>query len=443
MHTKGKQRLNVVSDNTHLSVTEAVVQAAPGNGRKKVLRWIAGTFLLVAIGAVAVAGNLRGAVTAVRFQTQPVRLGNLEVTVTATGNLEATNQVEVGSELSGTITRMTADYNDTVSVNQPLAYLDDAKYTAAVMKSRAELASAEANYKETLATRNANEKTLKRYRITRDLTNGKLPSLETLEAAEADLERATAAVDAAAAAVNVAKASLSSNLTDLKRTVIYAPINGIVLSRDVEPGQTVAASLEAPVLYTLAEDLRHMELQVDVDEADVGQVREGQTATFSVDAYPERTFAARITQVRYGAETTDGVVTYKTVMSVENPELLLRPGMTATATITVLKIENAMLVPNAALRFRPPEPDNGRKDGRGVLASLMPGPPRHPAARRTTGEGGAPPHERRPCVWVLKDNLPMPVPVEKGETDGVSTVVTSGELQTGAQVIVNALSTDG
>ena len=230
-----------MSDNTHLSVTEAVVQAAPGNGRKKVLRWIAGTFLLVAIGAVAVAGNLRGAVTAVRFQTQPVRLGNLEVTVTATGNLEATNQVEVGSELSGTITRMTADYNDTVSVNQPLAYLDDAKYTAAVMKSRAELASAEANYKETLATRNANEKTLKRYRVTRDLTNGKLPSLETLEAAEADLERATAAVDAAAAAVNVAKASLSSNLTDLKRTVIYAPINGIVLSRDVEPGRGAGA----------------------------------------------------------------------------------------------------------------------------------------------------------------------------------------------------------
>lgn len=433
----------MVSDTMQFSVEEAVAQAASSNGRKRVLRWIAGICLLVAIGAVAVAGNLRGAVNTVRFQTQPVQMGNLEVTVTASGNLEATKQVEVGSELSCTITRMTADYNDTVSVNQPLAYLDDAKYKAAVMKSRAELASAEANHKEALATRNANEKTLNRYRITRDLTNGKLPSLESLETAEADLERAVAAADAAAAAVDVAKASLNANLTDLKKTVIYAPINGIVLSRDVEPGQTVAASLEAPVLYTLAEDLRHMELQVDVDEADVGQVCEGQTATFSVDAYPEKTFAARITQVRYGAENTDGVVTYKTVMSVENPDLLLRPGMTATATITVFSIENAMLVHNAALRFSPQKPDNGKKDGRGVLQSLMPGPPLHPAARRTTGEGGPRLHEKRPCVWVLKDNLPMPVPVDKGQTDGVSTVVTSNELQAGAQVILNALSTGG
>ncbi|MGD8835920.1 MAG: efflux RND transporter periplasmic adaptor subunit [Desulfobacteraceae bacterium] len=432
-----------MSDNMQLSVNEAVEQAAINNGRKRLIRWIAGIFLVVAIGAVAVAGNLRGGADPVRFQTEPVRSGNLEVTVTATGNLEATNQVDVGSELSGIILRMTADYNDTVTAGQPLVYLDDAKYKAAVMKSRAGLASAEAGYKEAVATRNANKKILHRYRVTHDLTNGKLPSVETLESAEADLERSVAAADAAAAAVDVATAELNSDLADLKKTVIYAPINGIVLSRDVEPGQTVAASLEAPVLYTLAEDLRHMELQVDVDEADVGQVRQGQVAAFSVDAYPERTFAARITQVRYGAETTDGVVTYKTVMRVENPDLLLRPGMTATATITVLKIENALLVPNAALRFSPVQPDTGKKSDRGVLESLMPGPPPHPGGRRPAGGGQAPPHEKRPCVWVLKDNHPMPVPVDRGQTDGVSSVVRSEQLQAGTRVIVSAMSAEG
>ncbi|BBO92760.1 efflux RND transporter periplasmic adaptor subunit [Desulfosarcina ovata] len=431
-----------------LSVQETMQQTATLGRRKRLKRWIVVGVLLLGAAMVIVFGKFRGAPDAVAFQTRPVQRGDLVITVTATGNLEATNEVEVGSELSGIIKSMTADYNDTVKAGQPLAYLDDAKYTAAVMKSKAEVASAQAAHKEAQATLKADLKKLQRYRKTRELTAGKLPSLEDLETAEADFERAEAALDSAAAAIAVAKASLKSDETDLAKTVIYSPINGVVLSRDVEPGQTVAASLEAPVLYTLAEDLRHMELQVDVDEADVGQVREGQTAHFSVDAYPERTFAARITQVRYGAEENDGVVTYTCMLSVDNADLLLLPGMTATANIVVEKVENRLLVPNTALRFTPPRPSGGpppgKGRGRGLLASLMPGPPRHPGARKS-GADGPPmaPDFDRPAVWVLRDGHPMPVPVEKGLSDGVLTAVTSDELQAGTPLIVSTVTTDG
>jgi HlyD family secretion protein len=184
-----------------------------------------------------------------------------------------------------------------------------------------------------------------------------------------------------------------------------------------------------------------MELQVDVDEADVGQVKEGQTASFTVDAYPERTFAARITQVRYGAETTDGVVTYKTVLSVANPDLLLRPGMTATADITVLNIEDALLVPNAALRFTPAESTGGGRETRGLLDSLLPRPPRRQRAK-TSAETGAPaPKAEQARVWILQENRPVPVAVEKIATDGAITAVTSADLHSGEDLIVNAITT--
>ncbi len=423
------------------TVEQTLGQATAANGRKKRRAWLAGGILLLIVAAAAVGILLRPSGKAVGFQTQPVQQGDLAVTVSATGNLEATNQVEVGSELSGTITRMTADYNDTVEARQPLAYLNDVQYEAAVLRSRAEVASARANYQEALATRDAAAKQLQRYRKTRELTNGKLPSLDDLEQAEAELKRSKAALAAAAAAITVAQANLKSDEADLAKTVIYAPISGVVLSRDVEPGQTVAASLEAPVLFVLAEDLRRMELQVDVDEADVGQVRENQTAAFTVDAYPDRTFAARITQVRYGAETTDGVVTYKAVLAVENPDLLLRPGMTATADITVLKTENTLLVPNAALRFTPAAPAAGEGKRRGLLSSLLPGPPRRPRAKKSAGTETAHANGKKARVWMLQGDRPRPVPVDIIATDGALTAVRSAELQPGMELIVNALNT--
>ncbi len=425
-----------------LSIDKMMSQMETTSGRRRRIAWIAGIILLLLLVALTMVWSVGGKDSPMRYETQPVRRGNLVITVTATGNLEATNQVEVGSELSGTITRMTADYNDNVTLGQPLAYIDDAKYSAAVMKSESEVAAARADHQEAVATQKAAEKKVRRYRMTRELTNGKLPSLEDLEAAEADLERSIAKVQSTAAAIESALANLRSNQTDLKRTVIYAPINGIVLSRDVEPGQTVAASLAAPVLYVLAEDLHHMELQVDVDEADVGQVMEGQPATFTVDAYPERTFEAQITQVRYGAETTDGVVTYKTVLRVENPDLLLRPGMTATADIIVKKVENTLLVPNAALRFSPPAAAAGGRRNQSLLDSLLPRPPHRQASKK--GSGGATPDagKMQAGVWILDKGRPVLIAVEKIATDSALTAVKSTQLQEGRELVVNAITTN-
>jgi HlyD family secretion protein len=430
--------LTPMSDKSQLSVNATMTQVAAAGRRKRLMRWGAALAAALVLTIVIVAWSLGSRSGAVSYQTQPVRRGDLAITVVATGALQATNQVQVGSELSGIIVSLKADYNDAVKVGQPLAYLDDSKYRAAVARSRAELAAAKANHKETLATRQAQEKKLARQRKTRELTENKLPSQEDLEQTEADLERAMAAVDAAAAAIDKALATLNSDETDLKKTVIYSPINGIVLSRDVEVGQTVAASLQAPVLFTLAEDLRHMELQVDVDEADVGQIQAGQSAEFTVDAYPDRNFEAQIIQVRYGAQTTEGVVTYKSVLRVENPELLLRPGMTATATIAVLTIEKTLLVPSAALRFAPAQPSQKAKRQGGLVGALMPRP-RFSRANRPAGEEDL--EKSKPAqVWILKENQPAAVAVKVDASDGAITAVTSPDLKEGLAVIVYAVT---
>ena len=415
--------------------SETVIEDTLGIGasetRSRLKRWTLWTGALVIIMAGVAAWRLKEEAPAAAYKTLPVTRGAIVVTVTATGRLAATNEVEVGSELSGTIKTVEVDYNDLVKEKQPLARLDDTRFKAAVMKSRAALASARAGLQQAKATRTEKEKLLARYRKTREITGGKLPSLENLEAAEAALARAVAEVAGAEASIDEARAALVEDETDLAKTVIYSPVNGIVLDRNVDPGQTVAASLQAPVLFTLAEDLTRMELQVDVDEADVGQVKAGQSAEFSVDAYPDRTFQAKITQVRYGAEITDGVVTYKSIMRVDNPDLLLRPGMTATADITVEKLDDALRVPNAALRFAPAEPP--KQQSRGLIGSLLPGPRRTPRQRQADAGGAG---DRRQRVWIEKDGLPIAVPVTTGPTDGSFTAVTDSALQPGQALIV-------
>ena len=436
-----------MENNTELSVSQIVEREGSGKKRK---RWVlAGLIVILLIAAAAfffVRHRQSGGPDKLDFKTDKVTRGDLVISVTATGNLEATNQVDVGSELSGRIIKMTADFNDTVTKGQPLVYLDDSKYRANVAQSKSGVATAKANHSEALATLNAAEKTVKRYKRTRELTNNKLPSLEDLEEAEANYERAVASVAAAKAAIQSAQASLESDEADLKKTIIYSPINGVVLDRSVEVGQTVAASLEAPTVYTLAEDLRNMELVVDVDEADVGQVKEGQNATFTVDAYPERTFAAKITQVRYGADENDGVITYETVLKVDNPDLSLRPGMTATADITVEKYEDTLLIPNAALRFSPPRPSDGppgnvQSDKKGFLSSILPGPSRRRFKRPDKKLGEHPQREKgRAMVWVLRDGQPAPVRIVKKATDGAMTAIASDQLTTDSLVITATLT---
>jgi len=372
---------------------------------------------------------------AMQYKTQDVHRGNLIVTVTATGKVEPTNQVDVGSELSGIIDTVEVDYNDRVKAGQIVAKLDPSKLQAQVLKSKAALEAAQARVRQTQATVRETEDTLARLKQVLEISGGKVPSLRELDAAEAALERAQADQVSSEAAVSEARATLDSNDTDLEKAVIRSPINGIVLIRSVEPGQTVAASLQAPVLFTIAEDLTKMELHVDVDEADVGHVRKGQTASFTVDAYSDRTYSAQITQVRFGAQTVEGVVTYETVMSVDNSDLSLRPGMTATADITVSRIKDALLIPNTALRFTPRN-QNEKPVNVGFIDKLIPRRRRRP---RTSGAENT----KGPRVWVLTEdnkNPVRPLPVKTGLTDGSFTVITDGSLEPGQKVIVSMKS---
>jgi len=405
----------------------------PADGRRRLLPWVLGAILL-ALAGLGVAYFTSGDNGAVRFRTAEAQTGRLTVIVTATGQLKPVNQVDVGTEVSGTIESVAVDYNDRVSAGEVLARLDTAKLEAQTLQSKAALASARAKVSAAEAT--LVETRLKSERCTR-LAEKNLCSREDVDTAQAAHLRAQAEAADAGAKVAEAAAKLRVDETNLDKAVIRAPIDAIILERRVEPGQTVAASLQTPVLFTLAEDLRQMELHVDVDEADVGQVREGQPATFSVDAYPGRNFPARITQVRYAPRTVEGVVTYETLLSVDNTDLSLRPGMTATAEITVKTVEDALLVPNAALRFTPPATvARAPQSAGGLFSRLL---IRRPAETAETQAGKAEPGSEQQ-VWVLRDGSPVAVPVTVGAADNRMTEILAGELAAGAPVIVDMAS---
>ena len=363
-----------------------------------------------------------------RFDTAEVQQGNLTVTVTATGTLQPVNQVDVGSELSGTIDTVLVDFNDRVRRGQVLARLDTDRLKAQVIEVRESLESAKAKLEEAKATV---LETRLRYERCEKLATRQLCSGEDLDTARAAQARAKAAEASAKAQVAVARATLDLNETNLAKAEIRSPIDGLVLKRQIEPGQTVAASLQAPVLFTLAEDLAHMELHVAVDEADVGKIAEGQSAVFTVDAYPARSFPARITQVRFAPQTVEGVVTYETVLLVDNADLSLRPGMTATAVITVQKLEDVTLVPNAALRFIPPVTQTAQNSGGGIFGAIF----RRPSSdrRRTDNDG-------RQKIWILRDGQPVAVPVTTGASDGKFTELLSGDIRPGQAVVIDAIS---
>lgn len=407
----------------------------PAGARRRLITKIVGGVLVVAIvvAAIVLYRAKSRAARAVHYETQEVTLGELVATVSATGTLEPVNQVEVGSEVSGTMKSVEVDYNDRVTVGQVLARIDTSKLEAQALQSESALEAARAKVLEVEATVQEAEAQLARLKQVRDLSGGKVPSLYELEGQQATVARARAGVASAKAQVSQAQATLNLNRSDLGKAVIHSPVNGMVLTRAIEPGQTVAASFTAPVLFTLAEDLSQLELHVDVDEADVGQVREGQEATFTVDAYPDKHFPARITQVRFGSTTTAGVVTYTTVLKVNNDDLTLRPGMTATAVITTKKLENARLIPNAALRFQPPEaPVAATNTKRSLISSLIPRPPRqnHNAQSNGTASTG-----KEQKVYVLKNEALQAVPVVTEMTDGRRTAIAEGALEPGMPVV--------
>jgi len=402
-----------------------VVQAA--HRRRRLVRWgmLAVLLVVLALGAVYWMSGKEG--RTVQYRTEVVRRGELTVNVTATGTLEPVTQVEVGSEVSGTIKSVNVDYNARVKKGQVLAQLDTEQLKAKLTQSEASLQLAQAGVKEAEATVKETRGKLLR---DRELLKSGMCSQEECDASEATYARAQAALERARAQVVEARAALAANRNSLNKATIRSPIDGIVLKRDVEPGQTVAASFQTPVLFILAENLTQMELHVAIDEADVGQITPGLKASFSVDAYPDRHFPATITDVHYAPQTVEGVVTYETILAVDNSDLTLRPGMTATAEITVQTLKDALLVPNAALRYTPPEAP-AKKRSSSLLDAIM---PRRPHAPRTQKEPGT-----RQRVWTLLDGEPVAVAVTTGATDGRMTQVLNTDLAPGTEVITDTL----
>lgn len=407
---------------------------AHSNARRLHLKyWVAGG-LAAAMAIVGAAWFAGRKTDAQRYITQPVQRGNLVVTVSATGTLAPINEVDVGIEVSGTIKTVEADYNDEVKVGQVLARLDTSKLEAQALQSESALASAQAKVLQTQATVQEAEAKWTQLNRVYKLSGGKMPSQSDLDTATATLARARADATSAKALAAQAEATLNVNRTDLSKAIIKSPINGVVLERAVESGQTVAASLESPVLFTLAEDLKKMKLLVDIDEADVGQVQGGQEAMFTVDAYSDQEFPASIKMVRFGSETTDGVVTYKADLRLDNSSLKLRPGMTATAVITVKKIENALLIPNAALRFVPPQTTQANKSGNGSLISaIMPHPPSSESKPSEDANGKG----KEQKVWILSAGKLTSIPITKGASDGLWTEVIGGKLEAGMEVVTD------
>lgn len=400
--------------------------ARPGRARRWTLAL--GVVAVLAVAGVAAVWSLGSGGSTVRYVTEPVTQGTLVVLVTATGSVQPTKKVDVSSEITGMIRRVLVDYNSPVTVGQVLAEIDTDKLNATVDNSRAKLAAARARVAEALATILQTERELTRKRT---LAQRSIASAHDLDVAQATYDRAVAALSSAQADVGAAEAELRLNETNLAKAVVRSPINGVILKRNVDPGQTVVATMQAPVMFSIAEDLRQMELQIDVDEADVGKVRPGQTATFSVDAFADRKFPATIKDVRFASETIQGVVTYKAILVIDNSEMLLRPGMTATAEIRSSEVANALLIPNAALRYRPA---TVRRDQRGFLRRLMPGPPqRTTSPRDPTGPNRT--------VWVAGPDGPQTVPIVIGVSDGRRTEVREGPLAEGQAVIVDQAGT--
>ncbi|MHC0053976.1 efflux RND transporter periplasmic adaptor subunit [Actibacterium sp. D379-3] len=400
-----------------------------GKHRRKVPGW-AKAVAVLAVAALAVwffvlRGDQAGGVS---YQTEAVQRSDLSVTVSATGTVEPTNLVEISSELSGTLAEVDVDFNDTVEVGQVLAQLDTTKLEAQAEVQRANLVAAEARVEQAqVSFQEAYDNFISSEQLE---ARGITPHL-TFVATRAAYERSVAALQIADADRALAQANLDLIHADLAKAVIQSPIKGTILDLDADPGQIVASSLSAPILFTIAEDLASMELQVDVDEADIGMVAVGNMAEFTVEAYDNEVFPAQITEVRYASETVDGVVTYKAILMIDNTDLRLRPGMTATADITVTDVADALLVPNTALRFAPPqvvEKDDSASSS-GLVGLIMPSRP----GSRSGGNGV----NAGKTVWVLKDGQAQKVEVQVGLSDGSYTAIVGGDLAEGDLVITD------
>jgi HlyD family secretion protein len=421
---------------------------------KRPSTWVAvGVLLALGAGGWAWQRAERRA-QAPRYITEPLSRGDISLSVSANGTLQPTRSVSIGSELSGTVSEVLVDVNDRVKKGQVLVRLDTAKLADQVAKSQAALQSAQAAANQATATTEEAKIALARLEQAHRLSGGQLPAAYELDTARATYAKAQASEASARANVAQAEATLRTDRTNLDKASIRAPIDGVILTRAVEPGNAVAASLQAVTLFTMAEDLTQMKLSVNVDEADVGQIKEGQAAQFSVSAWPGRRYPARIARVAYGSTTTDNVVTYTTQLLVDNPDLSLRPGMTATAAIAAAERKGVLRVPNTALSFNPDaaaEPPAGQAQGSGaaggIVSALMPRPPGQMTRRARNADGpagkaaeAAAAGPRR--IWVIDGEgtpaqPPRPIAVTMGLSNGKLTEVSAPELREGMAVVVD------
>lgn len=399
--------------------------------------------LLVGVVVVAVIAFLaRAGSSSVspNYVAAPVVRGTLDIRVNAVGTLQPTNVVTVGSEVSGTVAAVRADVNDHVVRGQVLASVDSSRFRDAVDRSRAALAVATAAVAQSLASERQARSTLARQRRVAKLSGGLTPSDIELDAARGDLERATATTASARAGVVQAKAQLSADLTNLERATIVAPVDGVVLTRSIEPGQTLAAAFATPSLFLVARDLHMMRLQIRIDEADVGLVRPGAAATFRVDAFPGRTFLAKVARVNVAANgfgapegagrSGEGAIVYTALLDVQNQDLSLKPGMTATARVEVRRLRDALLVPDAALRFRPKPPEKSQ-----LALNVGPSADEH---RKAVAIGRG----RRQSVYLLKAGGSLAaVPVTVIASDGTSSAIADAVLRPGARVATGVRGT--
>jgi HlyD family secretion protein len=384
--------------------------------RKRI--WIPAAMVLLAVMALAFRAS-QGRGKEPTWRTESLQRGAIRAQVSATGNLKAVTTVQVGSQVSGTIAALNADFNDQVHKGQVLAQLDPTFLRAQVAQSRADRERAQVQVRQAL----------------RDSVRVFTLGAQGL-ASQSEQDAAQTALDAARASEQSARAGLDRAETNLRYATILSPIDGVVISRSVDVGQTVAASLSAPTLFTIANDLTRMQLEAAVDEADIGTIRDGQPATFTVDSYPDLGFTGTVDQVRLQPETIQNVVTYTVVILVDNPELKLLPGMTANVTILVDQAENVWRVPNAALRFRPA--GGGVGGGRSETAGAHGGPGGAPAM---TGMSGGDREQHRGSfgkVFLLKGGIPRPVRLRTGITDGSFTAAYSDSLHEGDFLVVGA-----
>ncbi|HUJ73716.1 MAG TPA: efflux RND transporter periplasmic adaptor subunit, partial [bacterium] len=394
-------------------------------------RWL---LSLVLLSILAACGGKKD--TSSYYQTAKVQRANLVAKVTATGTVSALVTVQVGAQVSGRIQELYVDYNSEVKKGQLLATIDPELFKAALANAKANEIAALANLAGArVQARNAKLQNNRNI----ELHKKGIVAQADLDTSQAQYDAAVAAVQAAGGALAQARAALSQAQLNLSYTKIISPINGVVISRNVDIGQTVAASFQTPTLFLIAEDLRHMQVDTSVAEGDVGHLQAGMKASFTVDAFPGRSFEGTIRQIRNNATTVQNVVTYDAVIDVQNPDFALRPGMTANTTVVVARRDDVLRVPNSALRFKPPQPPQQARAGQGGQAGQAgPGGQATPAGAEQPPSGPGPrqPADRH-VVWLLEGGKPRPVPIQTGLSDGTYTEVVSGDLKEGDPVITD------